>query len=75
MKQFIGCDNHARYSVFVSVNEAGKIGAPIRIEHSGRDLRDYLGSLERGTPVAVEASGGWYGSWTNWKKPASMPGW
>ena len=60
MKQFIGCDSHARYSVFVCVNEAGKIGAPIRVEHGGRDLRDYLGTLEKGTPVAVEASGGWY---------------
>ena len=60
MKQFIGCDTHTRYSVFVSVDETGRIGAPVRIEHGGRDLRDYLSSLEKGTPVAVEASGGWY---------------
>lgn len=60
MEQFIGCDTHARYSVFVSIDETGRIGAPVRIEHGGRDLRDYPGSLEKGTPVAVEASGGWY---------------
>lgn len=60
MKQYIGCDTHARYSVFVSVDEKGRIGAPVRIEHGGRDLRDYLGKLENHTPVAVEASGGWY---------------
>ncbi len=46
--------------MFVTVNETGRIGARVRIEHGGRDLRDYLNSLEKGTPVAVEASGGWY---------------
>jgi len=60
MKKYIGCDAHARYSVFVSVDERGRADPPIRVEHLGRDLRDYLGSLEPGTPVAVEASGGWY---------------
>ena len=60
MKKYIGCDAHARYSVFVSVDERGQAAPPIRVEHGSRDLRDYLGSLEPGTPVAVEASGGWY---------------
>src|SRR5581483_6910687 len=60
VKQYIGCDSHARYSVFVSVDETGRIGPPVRIDHFGRDLRDYLAGLEKETPVAVEASGGWY---------------
>lgn len=60
MKQYIGCDAHARYSVFVSVDETGKVGPPVRVEHLGRSLRDYLETLEPETPVAVEASGGWY---------------
>ena len=60
MKQYIGCDSHARYSVFVSVDETGRIGPPVRVDHFGRDLRDYLAGLEKETPVAVEASGGWY---------------
>ena len=60
MKQYIGCDSHARYSIFVSVDEKGGVGAPVRVEHGDRSLRDYLGTLDRGTPVAVEASGGWY---------------
>lgn len=60
MKKYIGCDSHARYSVFVSVDENGKASAPVRVEHQSRDLRDYLEKLEKGTPVAVEASGGWY---------------
>ena len=60
MKEYIGCDSHAHYSVFVSVDEKGRVSAPVRVEHKGRDLRDYLSRLEPGTPVAVEASGGWY---------------
>jgi transposase len=60
MKNYIGCDAHAHYSVFVSVDEKGRIGAPVRVNHESRELRDYLATLEPGTPVAVEASGGWY---------------
>jgi len=60
VKQYIGCDSHARYSVFVSVDEKGRVGTPVRVDHGGRGLRDYLEALEKGTPVAVEASGGWY---------------
>jgi len=60
VKQYIGCDSHGRYSVFVSVDEKGRVGTPVRVDHGGRGLRDYLATLEKGTPVAVEASGGWY---------------
>jgi hypothetical protein len=60
VKQYIGCDAHARYSVFVSVDESGKVSKPVRVDHYSRDLRDYLSKLEKDTPVAVEASGGWY---------------
>src|SRR6202046_250963 len=60
VKQYIGCDSHAGDSIFVSVDEKGGVGAPVRVEHGDRSLRDYLGTLDRGTPVAVEASGGWY---------------
>jgi len=60
MKKFIGCDSHARYSVFVSVEEQGRVSPAVRVEHGSRELRDYLSTLEPGTPVAVEASGGWY---------------
>jgi hypothetical protein len=56
VKPYIGCDAHARYSVFVSVDETGRIGAPVRVDHFGRDLRDYLQGLEKETPVGVEAS-------------------
>jgi len=26
MKQFIGCDSHKKYSVFVAMNEFGEVG-------------------------------------------------
>jgi hypothetical protein len=42
------------------VDEKGRVGTPVRVDHGGRGLRDYLEALEKGTPVAVEASGGWY---------------
>lgn len=38
MKKYIGCDAHARYSVFVSVDEKGQAAAPVRVSHGGRDL-------------------------------------
>jgi len=60
MKKYIGCDSHSRYSVFVSVDEHGRVSPAVRVEHGSRELRDYLSTLEPGTPVAVEASGGWY---------------
>ena len=39
VKKYIGCDSHARYSVFVSVDETGKASAPERVDHQARDLR------------------------------------
>ena len=50
MKQYIGCDAHTRYSVFVSVDETGKVSKPVRVDHGGRDLRDYLAQLGKDTP-------------------------
>ncbi len=60
MKKYIGCDAHRRYSVFVSVDETGRVEPPARGNHGTRELRDYLSTLDPGVPVAVEASAGWY---------------
>jgi len=46
VKQYIGCDSHARYSVFVSVDEKDE-SVPGPDRHGGRGLRDYLGTLKR----------------------------
>ena len=60
MKQYIGCDAHARYSIFVSMDEKGHSSPPVRVEHDELELRRFLGSLPVGSPVALETSGNWY---------------
>ena len=60
MQQFIGCDAHQKYSVFVTVDETGRGSEPVRVEHNKAVLRRYLNRLPKGTPVALEASGSWY---------------
>jgi len=60
MKQFIGCDVHKKYSVFVSMDESGKASRAVRVAHKNGELDAYLESLEDGTPVAVETTGHWY---------------
>jgi hypothetical protein len=50
MKQYIGCDAHRRYSVFATVDEEGKSGPSIRVEHEPEQFRKYLRSLVPGKP-------------------------
>jgi len=60
MKKYIGCDMHKKYSVFVAMDETGKVEAPVRVANDSLELDAYLKTLAAGSPVAVEASGGWY---------------
>jgi len=60
MKQFIGCDAHKAYSVFVSVNEAGQAGRPVKVTHDGNCVREFLEELPSGSQIAVEAGGSYY---------------
>lgn len=60
MKQYIGCDAHARYSIFVSMDETGRVDRPVRVEHDELEMRRFLSTLPTGSPVAVESSGNWY---------------
>ena len=60
MKQYIGCDAHARYSIFVTMDESGKASSPIRVEHDELEIRRFLAGLPAGSPVALESSGNWY---------------
>ena len=41
-KQYIGCDAHRRYSVFVVMDEKGHASQPVRIAHERSELREYL---------------------------------
>ena len=60
MKKYIGCDMHKKYSVFAERDETGKRGRVVRVAHDNGELEAYLESLPAGTPIAIEASGGWY---------------
>lgn len=60
MKQYIGCDVHKRYSVFVTMDESGQASRAVRVAHGNGELEGYLSSLPDGTPVAVETTGHWY---------------
>jgi transposase len=57
MEQFIGCDAHKEYSVFVAVNEKGNAGEALRVEHDRQLYRKFLARLPPGSKIAVEASG------------------
>lgn len=61
MEQFIGCDAHKKFSVFVAVNEKGHAGEALRVAHDRQLYREFLGRLPPLSPIAVEASGSY--SW------------
>jgi transposase len=57
MEQFIGCDAHKKFSVFVAVNVKGQAGEPLRVEHDRELYRELLARLPAHSAIAVEASG------------------
>jgi transposase len=61
MEQFIGCDTHKKFSVFVAVNEKGHAGEALRVPHDRQLYREFLGRLPAHSEIAVEASGSY--SW------------
>jgi transposase len=60
MKYYTGDDAHKKYSVFVTVNETGKVSSPERVPHDKNLYRKYLATLPPGSPIAVESVGNWY---------------
>lgn len=60
MKQYIGCDAHKKYSIFSSIDEAGRRGCPVRVEHDRRIYAGFLRTLPEGSVIAVESIGSWY---------------
>lgn len=60
MQQFIGCDAHKKFSVFVAVDERGKASKPVRVEHKREEFRAYLESLPANSEIALESMGSWY---------------
>ena len=61
MEQFIGCDAHKKFSVFVAVNEKGYVGEAFRVVHDRELYREFLARLPPHSSIAVEASGSY--SW------------
>jgi len=61
MEQFIGCDAHKKFSVFVAVNEKGRAGEALRVAHDRELYREFLARLPPHSSIAVEASGSY--SW------------
>ena len=61
MEQFIGCDAHKKFSVFVAVNEKGQAGEALRVAHDRQLYREFLARLPAHSTIAVEASGSY--SW------------
>jgi transposase len=60
MEQFIGCDAHKKYSVFVAVDERGEASSAIRVEHDREQYRQFLEGLPAGSQIALEAGGHYY---------------
>ncbi len=56
MEQFIGCDAHKNFSVFVAVNEKGHAGEALRVTHDRQLYREFLARLPPHSAIAVEAS-------------------
>ena len=61
MEQFIGCDAHKKFSVFVAVNEKGQAGEALRVAHDRERYREFLARLPPRSTIALEASGSY--SW------------
>ena len=60
MQKYIGCDAHARYSIFASLREDGRWDPLVRVEHNEGEMERFLKQLPAGSPVALESSGNWY---------------
>ena len=53
MEQFIGCDAHKKFSVFVAVNEKGQAGEATRVAHDRQLYREFLARLPAHSAIAV----------------------
>lgn len=60
MEQFIGCDAHKRYSVFVAVDEEGRNSPEWKVSHEGRTFEAFLEKLPRSSDIALEACSSYY---------------
>jgi len=76
MEQFIGCDAHKKFSLFIAMNQEGYYGKPWRVPHDRQQMRGFLEALQPGSRIALETSGSYYlaGS-RRWSGPAMSHNW
>ena len=60
MKQFIGCDAHKKFSLFIAMDEEGNYGKPIGVGHERETMRAFLEDLPAGSQIALETRGSYY---------------
>ena len=60
MKEYLALDAHKRYSLAERDPVSGGAARQQRVEHRRGAIREYLADVEVGTPVALEATIGWY---------------
>jgi transposase len=60
MEQFIGCDAHKKFSLFIAMNERGEYGRALRVSHDRERFRAFLAELPAGSHIALETSGSYY---------------
>ncbi len=60
MRQFIGCDQHKEYSVFVAMDELGHCSEATRVEHDPASMSGFLERMPHGLDIALETGGHYY---------------
>ena len=60
MKDYIASDGHKRYSIFGSMDEAGRYGRQYRVGHNREEYRAFLETLPEKSTIAIESIGNWY---------------
>ncbi len=73
MKQFFGCDAHKKYSMFASINETGRYGCMVKVEHDRYVFRNFLSTLPPGSQIAMESVGNWYWLIDEMEKAGHIP--
>jgi hypothetical protein len=52
VEQFIGCDAHKKFSVFVAVNEKGHASDALRVKYDRELYRQFLAQLHAHSAIA-----------------------
>ena len=60
MDEYIGCDAHKLYSVFVVIDDHCRVLSERRVSHDREEFRSYWEGLPKGSEIALEAGGVWH---------------